>query len=128
MARNYLILFRHDCKVLFFQPHERALDRLTRCLQLDGDSSINKTETSWFSDIDSKTLFQIIGSLNNALEVLVINSSHPRRLLLLPLMLRQAKLTMNLPKYDTYALVLISILHKLFNKMIKYIKQHDTIK
>lgn len=54
----------------------------------------------WFSDIDSKTLFQIIDSLNNALEALAINSSHPRHLLPLPLMPQQAKLTKNLPIND----------------------------
>lgn len=53
-----------------------------------------------FSDIDSKTLFQIIDSLNNALEALAINSSHPRRLPPLPLMLQQAMLTRNLPIND----------------------------
>lgn len=52
----------------------------------------------WFSDIDSKTLFQIIGSLNDdALDALLINSSRLRRPPLLPLMLQQAMLTMNLP-------------------------------
>lgn len=54
----------------------------------------------WFSDIDSKTLFQIIDSLNNALEALVINSSHPRRLPPPPLMLRRAMLTRSLPAND----------------------------
>lgn len=54
----------------------------------------------WFSNIDSKTLFQIIDSLNNALEALAINSFHPRRLPLLPLMPQQAKLTRSLPIND----------------------------
>lgn len=51
----------------------------------------------WFSDIDSKILFQIIGSLNDALDTLSINSSRPRHPPPLPLMLQQAMLTMNLP-------------------------------
>lgn len=61
----------------------------------------------WLSDIDSKTLFKIIGSLNYALEALAINSSRLHRLLPLLLMLRQAMLTMSLPVHDTNAPALI---------------------
>lgn len=62
----------------------------------------------WLSDIGSKTLFKIIGSLNNALEAVAINSSHLHHLLPLPPMLQQAMLTMNLPTHCTNVSALIS--------------------